>query len=158
MFILTSISIFTTHSEEPALFGAFTTLFMLSMALIIIGLLQVKEAQKNGESKSWYQQYEVSLGLCALCFLSLFLDIGLFDTLPRTNFLARFEAGTLLLISLLMTFFLFLFMKYRPTYDEETKNTRKKNTVLTQENGDGKFERVDLQRKEKDHKENSADM
>ncbi len=93
MFILASISIFITRSEEPALFGAFTTLFMLSMALIIIGLLQVKQAQKNGQSKSWYQQYEVSLGLCLLCFLCSFLTLLCFDILPRTLFSSRSRIG-----------------------------------------------------------------
>ncbi len=121
MFILASISIFITHSEQPALFGVFTSFFILSMALIIIGLLQVKHARKNGERKLWYQQYEVSLGLCLLCFLWVFLEIGLFDFLLRTLLLLRIENWTLLFVSLLSVFFVLLSIKYYPSFDGDRK-------------------------------------
>ena len=119
MFILASISIFITRSEEPALFGVLSFFFMLSMVLITIGLLQVKQARRNGERKSWYQQYEISLGLCLLCFLCIFLEIALFNFLPRTFLLLRIENWTLLFVSLLSVFFVLLSIKYKPTYDDE---------------------------------------
>ena len=124
MFILASISIFITHSEQSALFGVFTSFFILSMALILVGGLQVKEARRNGERKSWYQQYEISLGLCLLCFLCILLEIGLFNFLPRTLLLLRIENWTLLFVSLLSIFFLLLSFKYNPSFDDDRKSRK----------------------------------
>lgn len=121
MVIMASISIFITHSGQPAVFGGLSLLFMLSMALILVGGLQVKDARRKGERKSWYQQYETSLGLCLLCFLALFLDIGLFDLLPSTLLLRRVEVGILFLSSLLMVLFLFLSFKYSSYLDNNRK-------------------------------------
>ena len=118
MFIMASISIFITHSEQPAIFGVFTFMFMRSMALILVGLLQVKQARRNGERKSWYQQYEVSLGLSLLCFLFVLLEIGLFNFLPRTLLLLRIENWTLLFIMLLCSFFVLLSIKYYPSFND----------------------------------------